>query len=1395
MGLSLRSIGRKIQDVFDANTQADQQRRLAAGQPRFYQQQQHPSLGQRIGSVALNPIGSLVNRGFNAPLPTPGTDISINDFTAAVPGAALRVGKGVADTFLGNTQRLIQTADVLPKSYFINRDYQAGKITRQQALNQLMSEYDQGFVKGRIDPQGRFTTDITPEVGADPLAETAKFAGRFATAGAKIAPEVAPLARGASTAYKGMTLAKAAPNILKEGGVYSGLKLGTRLVEQKGQVTPGQVAADVVSGPALELAGFGASRAIKVGAKKAVKLSDQLGEEGFLGLSGRDPRIQALNSKAKELNRARDQLLAQGKPQSSAAVRANDRAYSAVIQRRDKIARQIDQGGYIQLPGGNKPRVNLKNPKVAQSPDLGTDLGITSFRGQPVKKVADTLPYYNTPRSKGFEAALQNEAANHGIQLNKLDRSAGVWQGSLEPSFHANVTGSKAAKLAYAANLGQKANQDAVLVFTPRANATGAKYVFNGVGDPDKVIARLSKHGIDGATIKGKDLIVYDLDNSLKPGIVSLTKSLGITPKTTLGEVDFLEKGDYGKHIAGATGGIRDRLSAQLESSKNILKDETGAIRPFAGLAPDEPTPPKLNLPEAKPKVALKTRGFAKNLSKDSDPQAQAIAELIPGYKKITNKGTLTKAATEINKDATAAYARFITKPQITSADDVATGNILLRKYLEDGDMESAIDVGMKLGLDATPLAQAVQAYSTFRKTSPEGILREATKLSAKAGRELDPAAARQLVEQARAIAAMPEGFEKAKATQEMLGQATALGRTWHNTLQEVLSTPRAAMATGDFSASLRQAAVLGSRFPKQFATAFKSQFKYFANSEAYQKEMYGITQRPTFGLMKSTPLAVRAAEEATGTEELFMPSILERKIARKLGIGKLVQASNRAYSGLLTRLRADVFDKIYADTQSAGIKLSRTQVDDIAKFINSASGRGSLGGLERSSGLLSQALFSPRLWKSRLDLINPRYYQNLDPVARKYALQSAASFMSLAATVVGLAKLSGADVETDMRSADFAKIKVGNTRYDILGGHQQNIRLIAQLVTGEKVNSETGELQTLGPDRGFGKPSRVDLLYQFIENKENPAVAFATKALRGTDPTGEPINLATEAGKLGLPLALANIYGTGKDTGSIGKGAAMNVPGIFGVGVQTYGTVPTKDKGKALTPEQAERLSTGEEAVLKQGKTPKTGKKLGDNLFQLSNGKFLTKVGNSFKSFDDREKAELAVVTDEFKRSGDKSRVFGGTYLYKNKQGDVKSKPKVLYDWEQEDAKLNLSLDRAYEASNLDQWLDLAQKKYDGLERKKGMFDPDTEQDEIDKITLQQENLMQKAEKYAEKGINKSGGRGGSRVALREPTLSASSAKRRIAVIGGPGRAPTVKMARASKGAAPKVSLKKSLV
>ena len=60
MGFSLRPLGRKISDIWDANSQADQQKRVSAEQPRYYRQQQE--------AMGLRPRNNLGEQIFAAPV-------------------------------------------------------------------------------------------------------------------------------------------------------------------------------------------------------------------------------------------------------------------------------------------------------------------------------------------------------------------------------------------------------------------------------------------------------------------------------------------------------------------------------------------------------------------------------------------------------------------------------------------------------------------------------------------------------------------------------------------------------------------------------------------------------------------------------------------------------------------------------------------------------------------------------------------------------------------------------------------------------------------------------------------------------------------------------------------------------------------------------------------------------------------------------------------------------------------------------------------------------------------------------------------------------------------------------------------------------------------------------
>jgi hypothetical protein len=423
--------------------------------------------------------------------------------------------------------------------------------------------------------------------------------------------------------------------------------------------------------------------------------------------------------------------------------------------------------------------------------------------------------------------------------------------------------------------------------------------------------------------------------------------------------------------------------------------------------------------------------------------------------------------------------------------------------------------------------------------------------------------------------------------------------KSWRDHLASIAGTPRALMATADFSFGGRQGAPLGTRFPKEWAQANVESVKFATDANYFQKTMQDMRDSPYYETIKDA-MHVQLPAADKEVEEAYAGADLAEKIP---GVGRIVSGSDRAYSGGLSVLRFKTAQKIidsYGGIEQFhaffGEKGGDEALKALGEVINTFSGRGGKAGglVEQHMKTLSTTLFAPRLWAAKLNSINPVWYARLaksSPEAAKLALQTQGAFLTTAGTVLAIASAAGADVNWDPRSADFAKIRVGNTRYDILGGLQQNIRLAAQMVTGEKINSQTGQIQTLGD--GFGKPTRYDILTQAFQNKENPLLALATKFLNGHDAAGNPYNFTSanpftnEVGKILLPLNAQDIVSTSQDVGSAAKGTAMALPGFAGIGVQTYGNTPSKNQSKDANGNVVWKGKTTPDMVLDANKQP----------------------------------------------------------------------------------------------------------------------------------------------------------------------------------------------------------------
>ncbi len=360
----------------------------------------------------------------------------------------------------------------------------------------------------------------------------------------------------------------------------------------------------------------------------------------------------------------------------------------------------------------------------------------------------------------------------------------------------------------------------------------------------------------------------------------------------------------------------------------------------------------------------------------------------------------------------------------------------------------------------------------------------------------------------------------------------------------ELINLPRALRATSDLSGTLRQALFLGIGSPKRFGQAFVQQLRVLTSEKAFQEQGRLIAARPTFEFMEKGKLAITdLGPVLTNREEVIM-SRLPEKIP---GFGRVVRASNRAMTGLLRQIRADVFDDLWRVAERTGLNPAENPVvyNDMAKFINSASGRGSSRFLERNAATLNTLFFSPRLIQSRIDLLNPGFYHSLHPLVRKQAMRSVIG-MTVGATIMGgMAVLAGGAYELDPRESSFGQMRFGKLRIDLGGGLNQfmrdGARLLnntARIATGEPVLQEAGQAgATIG---------RATL------NKLNPPVRFAVDIMSGGRwAFSQPFNPASEGAKLFIPIAAEDAAEAVQEYGP--AGLALTPISVLGAGVQIF--------------------------------------------------------------------------------------------------------------------------------------------------------------------------------------------------------------------------------------------------
>lgn len=413
----------------------------------------------------------------------------------------------------------------------------------------------------------------------------------------------------------------------------------------------------------------------------------------------------------------------------------------------------------------------------------------------------------------------------------------------------------------------------------------------------------------------------------------------------------------------------------------------------------------------------------------------------------------------------------------------------------------------------------------------------------------------------------------------------------------KTLNIPRTLMASMDVSAPLRQAVIATTAHPILANQALKFMFKAAVDEKVYNRWLDDVHSSPRWDVAEKTKLAITDPESlhVREHEEAFQGAPYAEKIPV---IGKGVAASERAYVGYLNKLRWDLFN-MYADRfeeQGKTYENNKKLYEGLSSFINSATGRGGMKGLESASPILNWVLFASKLIASRINMLGlsdiPNlalrgvtlgkygfdygFYSKLPPELRIEAAKDMAKFVAVGIStlliVKGLSNATGGniEVETDPRSSDFGKIKSGETRWDIWGGFQPYARVLTQVLTGQRKASTTGKIYELN-GKGFMGENRLTPLANFARGKLAPIPSTVINLASGRDATGQPVSVGSQLLSNVTPLIINDVYSAMKDQG-VKALYTVGIPSAFGVGVQTYQPKEAKPTNSAPKPISAKK-------------------------------------------------------------------------------------------------------------------------------------------------------------------------------------------------------------------------------
>lgn len=290
---------------------------------------------------------------------------------------------------------------------------------------------------------------------------------------------------------------------------------------------------------------------------------------------------------------------------------------------------------------------------------------------------------------------------------------------------------------------------------------------------------------------------------------------------------------------------------------------------------------------------------------------------------------------------------------------------------------------------------------------------------------------------------------------------------------------------------------------------------------------------------------------ELTKTNEEFHSSLPDKIPV----FSHLYKGSKAMFEGFNLRMRLDLVDH-YVNTVK---KMGLDPLDpETAKAWGQLAIDQTGGKSKNPDALMSQFLFSQRLLHAEVNNLTLHLFDKTATKATR--VQSAKTLAKVATGVASVMyinnKLHKGSAETDPRSSNFGKVKVGDTRFDISGGYSSIVTLasrIAAAVDGKAAikSSSTGAMSKVGS--GFGQTSYQTLLGDFLQGRASPPGQIIADLANGQTYSGQKPTVKSEVGSLITPIP-AQTYKSLKDDPNAANKTAVMIAQQLGLMSNTYG-------------------------------------------------------------------------------------------------------------------------------------------------------------------------------------------------------------------------------------------------